>query len=83
MKASHLGSFSSRSTLSPTLLIFLSLFSNSFQGKKTTKKWGKEEKRGGGEKMRAGRRLVITAMQNGHLPCLLAFEIQSIVWDGK
>lgn len=43
---------------------------------------GEGGERGGGEKMRAGRRLVITAMQNGHLPCLLAFEIQSIVWDG-
>lgn len=36
-----------------------------------------------GVQMRVGRCLVITAMQNGHLPCLLAFEIQSIVWEGK
>lgn len=41
--------------------------------------WGGAE----GEQMRVGRWLVITVMQNGHLPCLLAFEIQSIVWDGK
>lgn len=38
---------------------------------------------GGRVQMRVGRCLVITAMQNGHLPCLLAFEIQSIVWEGK
>lgn len=59
------------------LLIFISLFlliSEKGEGEEG----GRE-----GEQMRVGRWLVITAMQNGHLPCLLAFEIQSIVWDGK
>lgn len=46
MKASHLGSFSSRSTLPPALLIFLSLFSNSFQGKKKQQKNGGRRRKG-------------------------------------
>lgn len=79
MKASHLHcSFSSLSYTPSPLLIFISLFLLiSEKGKE--KKEGESE----GEQMRVGRWLVITAMQNGHLPCLLAFEIQSIVWDGK
>lgn len=76
--------------VSSPLLLFFSLNSSSplliFTSFPTHfKKRGKERKEAGreGEQMRVGRWLVITAMQNGHLPCLLAFEIQSIVWDGK